>query len=214
MSKNENAKPRQAITTDTEALGNTVPEDGKTQVLIPIKFNKETKQLTLEEASRLAQLGLKFEAVAENYNTLKSLAQKENKTVSGFLEQLKSSRIDSRRQELLEKCGQDALLAEHILRLEQEKEPSADRGFSEINQYFPNIKTLEDLPQQVLENSELKGTRLLDEYLRFCLEEQMKAKEAAKLQKNAVNSSIGSQLSRSGTVDPEAAEFLKGIWKR
>lgn len=214
MTENKIAEPRQDEKVDTEAKGTTLSDAEGNEVLIPIKFNKETKNLTVDEASRLAQLGLKFEKVSENYDTLKGLAKKENKTVAGFLEEIKNSRIEKRRLELLKKCGEDALLAEHFLRLEQRDEPKSDRGFAELKQYFPNIKNPEDLPREVTDNAELKGTLLLDEYLRFCLEEQQKTKEAARLQKNAVNSSIGSQLSRSYAVDPEAAEFLKGIWKR
>ena len=214
MAEIKNAEPRQIEKNEALVEGATIPDTKENDVMIPIKFNKETKNLTVEEASRLAQLGLKYEAVSKNYDTLKGLAQKENKTVSGFLEEIKKSGVEKRRLELLEKCGQDALLAEHILRLEQKEEIQSDRGFAELQQYFPNIKNPEDLPQRVTENAELKGTLLLDEYLRFCLEEQQRVKEAARLQKNAVNSSIGPQQSRSGAVDPEAAEFLKGIWKR
>lgn len=213
MTENKNAEPRQGGESDASKDKATIPQTKEAEVLIPVKYNKETKMLNIDEASRLAQLGLKFEAISENYDTLKALAQGENKSVSGFLQELKNIKSESRRQTLLEKCGGDGELAEHILKLEGEKGNEND-GFSELREYFPSFKSREDLPEQVVENAELKGTLLLDEYLRFCLCERMKTKEAARLQKSAQISSVGSQLSRSGAVDPEAAEFLKGIWKR
>lgn len=215
MTENKNAEPRQEKD-DSKALDSrdTTPEANKAEQLIPIKYNKETKMITVDEASRLAQLGLKFEAVSENYDTLKELAQGENKSIKGYLDGLKAGKNESRRLELLEKCGGDADLAEHIMMLENGNKKENDNGFSELQLYFPNFKSREDLPKQVVESAELNGTLLLDEYLRFCLSERQRVKEAARLQKSAQNSSVGSQMSKSYAVDPEAAEFLKGIWKR
>lgn len=213
MSETNIAEPRQ---NDENSLissdSNTTPKS-KEQLLIPVKYNKETRMLTVEEASKLAQLGLKFEAVSKNFDTLKSLAKSENKSVSAFLEDLQTAKTDRRRNILLEKCGGDKDLAEHILSLEGDGNTRAD-GFEELQEFFPNFKTRSDLPEQVTESANMNGTLLLDEYLRFCLRERHRIKEAARLQKSAEISSTGSQINRSGYVDPETAEFLKGLWKR
>lgn len=170
--------------------------------------------LTVGEASRLAQLGLKFETVSENYDTLKKLAQSEKKSVAGYLDSLKTAIVDSRRNVLLSKCGGDAELAEHILNLERDGLTQTNDGFEELKEFFPSFKDRSDLPAEVIENAALKGTLLLDEYLRFCLKEKFRIKEAARLQKSAEISSTGSQINRNGYVDPEVTEFLRGIWKR
>lgn len=213
MSENNIAEPkhRDEVTLNSSD-SNTTPKREK-DLLIPVKYNKETRLLTVDEASKLAQLGLKFEAISKNFDTLKSLAKSENKSVSAFLEELQTVKTERRRNLLLEKCGGDKDLAEHILSLEGDGLTQAD-GFEELQEFFPNFKSRSDLPEQVTESANMNGTLLLDEYLRFCLRERHRIKEAARLQKCAEISSTGSQINRSGYVDPETAEFLKGLWKR
>lgn len=213
MNKTEIAKSRQEESKDLfNSVTDTTPKT-ENEFKIPVKFNKETKMLSADVASKLAQLGLKFEAVSKNFDTLKSLAKSENKTVGAYLESLQKAKAEQRRNLLLEKCGGNTELAEHILMLEGGEKKDFD-GFEELKEYFPQFKSRSDLPEQVTENANINGSLLLDEYLRFCLKERHRIKEAARLQKSAEISSVGSQINRSGSVDPEAAEFLKGIWKR
>lgn len=213
MSEEKIAEPKHENNSISEASDkDTTPETE--ELVIPVKYNKETKMLTVGEASRLAQLGLKFETVSENYDTLKKLAQSEKKSVAGYLDSLKTAIVDSRRNVLLSKCGGDAELAEHILNLERDGLTQTNDGFEELKEFFPSFKDRSDLPAEVIENAALKGTLLLDEYLRFCLKEKFRIKEAARLQKSAEISSTGSQINRNGYVDPEVTEFLRGIWKR
>lgn len=213
MNKTDIAKSRQEEMNDSlNNVSDTTPKT-ENEFKIPVKYNKETKLLSADEASKLAQLGLKFESVSKNLDTLKSLAKSENKTVGAYLESLKKAKAEQRKNQLLEKCGGDTELAEHIMMLEGDEKKDFD-GFEELREYFPQFKSRSDLPEQVTENANINGSLLLDEYLRFCLNERRRIKEAAHLQKSAEISSIGSQINRSGCVDPEAAEFLKGIWKR
>ena len=65
----------------------------------------------------------------------------------------------------------------------------------------------------MVEDSRLKGTLLLDEYLRYRRLAEREAAIAAEKQRSAENLSIGSQTDRGYGTDPEAAEFLKGLWK-
>ena len=105
------------------------------------------------------------------------MAALEEKSVSEFVEMLKTQKLEARRQELLEKCGGDKDLAEHFLNLEQGNSKN-DGGFEEVKNYFSEIKDEEDLPWEVLEKSRLKGTKLLDEYLRYLLSETIKRQKA------------------------------------
>ena len=129
-----------------------------------------------------------------------------------FLQALKEEGKEKRRNELLEKCGGDDALAEHILALEEGN--TADMlNFGELAEKFPEIKSAEQLPDEVLENARLSGRALLDEYLRYLLDEKLRLKEAAKQQEKAESLSLGSQASRAGIINPETAEFLRGLWK-
>lgn len=197
------------IETDSEK---SMP-DSENRVVIPVKFNKEIKELTLEEAANLAQKGMKFELILKDFNTLKELSAKAGKSVTLFLEDMKNAVYCERKAALTEKCGGDTELAEHIISLEKEGVTVSDMGFSELQEFFPQITEKEDLPQEVIEASMLKGTLLLDEYLRYRLAEELRTKEALKKQKHCENISIGSQLNRKGSDNPETTEFLKGLWK-
>lgn len=189
----------------------TIPQE-ETEVTVPIKYNKELRELDIKTAAELAQKGMKYEAIAKDYETLKTLAREENQTVPQFLKGLKTARLEQRKNYLTEKCGGDSLLAEHIAMLEA-KSDGFDNGFAELNTLFPEFKTETELPNEVLENANAKGTLLLDEYLRYLLLKTRAENAAVLSEKEAKNQSLGSQISRHESENPEAEEFLKGLWK-
>lgn len=182
-------------------------------LLIPIKFNKEVKNISLDEAVTLAQKGMKYDIIYKDYETLKELALKEGKSVAEYLEALKNEKLESRRSELLEKCGGDNDLAEHFLKLEQAVKKETENDFKELQEYFPAITDIEQLPEEVVESSRLKGSSLLDEYLRYQLREKQKQNRAKAEILNADKKSMGSLQNKNGGISPEAVEFLKGLWK-
>ena len=192
-----------------ENLEDTTPKDER---VIPVKFNKEVRNLSLEEASVLAQKGLKFDAIQKDYETLRQLANQKSMNVSAFIKSLQDDEEKQRLSILTEKCGGDGELAAHILELEKGNKNNTDSDFEEFKEFFPDIKSADMLPPQVLENAALSGRNLLDEYLRYSLKEKLKVREAEKNYKSALKSSSGSQISHSGLVSPETAEFLKGLW--
>lgn len=63
------------------------------------------------------------------------------------------------------------------MQLEKSGEESDD--FAELTAEFPKIKSISDLPDSVVQKSELRGTKLLDEYLRYRLTEEREAASAA-----------------------------------
>ena len=191
-----------------EDVSDTTPE---MQTVVPIKFNKEVRNLTVDEASLLAQKGLKFDAIQKEYELLRQLANGKSMSVSGFLKSLQEEDENRRLNTLTEKCGGDTELATHILELEKGNR-SESFDFDEIKEFFPSIKSADMLPPQVLENAALSGRNLLDEYLRYTLKEKLKVQEAEKNYKSALKSSSGSQVNRAGKISPETAEFLKGLW--
>ena len=191
-------------------LTDTTPKSDE-PIKIPIKFNKETRNLTLEEATTLAQKGLKFESIEKEYNLLKQLALRENKSIPLYIAELDRRYNEEKKQSLTEKCGGNEELAEHILSLENEKK--AGDGFDELTSAFPEIKSKENLPREVLDNAELKGTLLLDEYLRYLLSQKRNAQTVARKQREGEKSSTGSLINRRDSQTSETEEFLKGLWK-
>ncbi len=202
------------VSTNTEEKNEntgTTPQE-KAEITIPVKFNKELKELDIETASKLAQKGMKYDAISEDYGELKRLARQENQSVPQFIAALKAARLEQRKNYLTEKCGGDTALAEHITQLEAANSEYSN-GFAELKSLFPQFNTEQELPTEVLLNANEKGTLLLDEYLRYLLNRQRAENAAALKAKETNNQSLGSQISRHGSENPEAEEFLKGLWK-
>ena len=153
------AQPEAAEKEETSAAPDTTPEAEK-EVFVPVKFNKEIKNLGLEDAARLAQMGLKFEAIADDYEALKNIAAKAGHSVSEYIAALKKQNEEVRLQELTDKCGGNGEMASYVMQLENSGEESD--GFKELSAEFPEIKSISDLPAAVVENAELRGTKLLD----------------------------------------------------
>ena len=181
------------------------------EITVPVKYNKEIKELSLEEAGNLAQKGLKFEAIEADYLALKDLAAKENKSVPAFISELILSKRSALKEELTKQCGGNEEMAEKILNLEGNTETSLN--LNEVYEAFEDIKSPEDLPSEVLEKATLKGTNALDEYLRYLLAQKKKTRETIKKQKENDSSSTGSLINLKGGNNPETAEFLRGLWK-
>ncbi len=195
-----------------EIQADTIPSE-QSEIIVPVKFNKQVLNLDLEKAQELAQKGMKFDVISKDYDALKGLAKAEGKSVGEFLESLKLQKSALRESEILEKCGGDRQFAEHILKLE--KTPCDEVfGFDEIVENFPKIKSLEDLPESVVESAKLKGTYLLDEYLRYLHKQELVIKASIKNQLKAEQSATGSLINKKGADNPETAEFLKGLWQK
>lgn len=192
-----------------EAFEKTTSNDAT----VPVKFNGEVKNLTVGEASLLAQKGMKFDLIKDILDDLKKIARTHGKTVPQFLQALKQRDLESRKNELLEKCGGDAELVEKITKLEEKENNEDSDSFNEIKEFFPKIQNQEALPESVVEASKLKGTLLLDEYLRYLLAQKMRQEKSIKAQREAENQSVGSQFNRNAAISPESEEFIKGLWK-
>lgn len=208
---NEEALP-QAETKTTEINKETTPEQDA-KIFIPVKYNKQVMNLDVESASELAQKGMKFDSISKDYEILKQIAIDSGKSVSEFVCDLQIDTLNKKKNQLTEKCGGNEELAEHILELESKKTDNV-RGFGELKEKFPEILAIENIPECVLENAKLRGSLLLDEYLRYKLEEEIAIKNSAIKQQQAQNASTGSQLGKKGNENPETAEFLKGLWRK
>lgn len=188
----------------------TTPETAD-EIFVPVKYNKEIINLELDKAAELAQKGLKFEAIAADYENLRRLAAENGRSVSEYLRFIEQTDRQTRKNELLEKCGGNEEMADYVLSLE--KKPEESLGLEELKAEFPEIKDIADLPESVVQNAEMKGTLLLDEYLRYRHNAKRNARKAEAQSENALAASVGPQTDRRGGISPETAEFLKGLWR-
>ena len=83
---------------DVDTLQDTTSEE----TYIPVKFNKEVKNIPISEAAELVQKGMKFDLISEEYKRLKNLAAKEEKAVSDYITLLETKENEKRYQNLLE----------------------------------------------------------------------------------------------------------------
>lgn len=199
MEKQKNIKSK-------EGLENT-SSDEKT---ISVKFNKEVKEISLEEAKELAQKGLKYDAVSEIFERLKTLSADEGKSVLEYVAGLEKKATLKRAQGLIDSCSDKDELLELILNWGNDKKQKV-LGFDELKTAYPEMDDISKVPEEVLQNAKLHGRNLFDEYLRYLFETK---KREEKINKSLYdNKSIGSQAKKdNGSFDPISSRFLKGLW--
>lgn len=190
-------------------IRDTTPENDR---VIPIKFNKEIRNLTLDEASVLSQKGLKFDTIEKQWSRLLSMAKEDGFSAQEFLDALEKGRTEKRLDELTKECGGNSEIAQRIIELEKGKENSL-KGLSELKEYFPQL-TEDDLPQEAIDRAEQLGTNILDEYLRFKAREIIALEKNERQKKENLKSSVGSQKTGGIYRTPENEQFIRGLWNK
>ncbi|MBQ8202701.1 MAG: hypothetical protein IJZ75_00270 [Clostridia bacterium] len=190
----------------------TMPDTADKDIKIPIKFNKEERELSLSEAGSLAQKGLKYDMISPDFTKLKALAEKDGRSVSEFLTYVEEKLNELKRNEILSKCGGNEEIADRLIAMENKL--SGDGGqMEELREFFPEIEDAASLPQEVLDKAKEKGSRLLDEYLRHLYSLKLLEKEKQETKKDVNKHTLGSLKTQdSGESDPVRNMFLKGIW--
>lgn len=204
--------PEQSYESCAAEREDTTQEAPAKNITIPVKFNKEIINLELKEAQALAQKGLKLDAISGEIESLRRMAKSQGQSIPQFLSALERQQSEARKEELLSECGGNAELAERILKLEGEKDSEAAE-LSELQELFPNVKSLSDLPEQVVERANILGANLLNEYLRYREAQKRANREAEASAKSAERSSIGSQYGGIAT-DVANTEFINALWGR
>jgi hypothetical protein len=192
-----------------EENGATTPENNR---VIPIKFNKEIRHLTLDEASLLSQKGLKFETIEKQWSRLLNFAKEDGISAQEFLDALENGRTEKRLNELTKECGGNSEIAQRIIDLEKGKDGSL-KGYEELKEYFPQL-TEEDLPQEVTDSAKQLGRNILDEYLRFKAREVIAAEKKERQKKENLKSSVGSLKVGGIYRTPENEQFIRGLWNK
>ena len=189
----------------------TTPEAQPQNITIPVKFNKEIINLELSKAQSLAQKGLKLDAISGELETLRRMAKAQSLSVPQFLSALERQQNERRKEELLKECGGNGELAERILKLEGNSEDS-EPELSELQEFFPQIKSVSDLPHQVVERARALGSDLLNEYLRYRETQKRNNREAEASERSAMRASVGSQYGGGAIEGGADAEFIRGLW--
>lgn len=198
----EGLPPEGEVTTPTEGNADSP--------FVEVKFNKELKKLSLNEAAELAQKGMKFDMISEDFERLKRLSALEGLSIREYLSRVETERSERRLGELAEKCSGDRVLAEKLLKAEGEQAPPEEDA--ELKKEFPDLSA-DTLPEEVKTAAKLKGTGLLFEYLLHEHHKRLAAAEEVARSQRAAESGLGSLSSEPARSTAEA-EFLKGVWGR
>ena len=177
-----------------------------------ISDEKEKEEAELQEIKEKAY---KYDLIAEDYEAVLKMAAVKNLSVKDFLNTLKQNEKADIRNGFFEKYAEDEELKSYILELEAKREAEADTELLEINKYFPEIKSLSDIPKEVIVSAKMRGTGLLLEYLLYIRQKALIKRDLEKNKESANKTSIGSQReSLCADYDPSKLQFIKGIWNR
>lgn len=177
--------------TVTEQSGNaeTEPSDGLQEraFTLPVKFNKQEYQLSVEEATVYAQKGMKYTALEPTLERLRSLAQTRGQSLAALAGSL---------------CGDDTDLHE---RLAEE--------YCLLREECPELDTFDKVPTAVVQRAMDSGMPLLYAYLHYRYGEQQRIDRARAMAAAAKASSAGAQRGETQhTSDPAVEAMVRGIW--
>ena len=165
------------------------PNDGlqEASFTLPIKFNKQEYQLSVEEATVYAQKGMKYTTMEPMLEQLRAHAETKGQTVAALVKEL---------------CGEERdvneRLAEEYCRLREE---------------CPEVDTFDKVPTAVVQQALASGMPLLYAYLRYHYDESRRVARARATAEAATAASAGSQRGETQKVpDPTVAAMVRGVW--
>ncbi len=191
MSDNINtSSPLQAGESE-ENSPDTLPATEGAEPFLEIKYLKQTKGLTKDEAKQFAEMGMHYSTIKDR---LEALAQGSNQSVKQFLESLENTNQNQNQEAAAQDINER--IANEFLNLQQD--------------FGDEIKSVADIPPAVLEAAH-SGMPLGYAYLlhKYLTEKQQNKIKAAT--ENAANTSVGS-LSTNQSEDPIADRFIKSLW--
>lgn len=204
---------------------------------IPVKYNKQYRELTPEEAGVYAQKGMKYDAMEPELAKLRQMAAVSGRSLGQMIGSIYKAGEELARQDCMRLAGGDQRLAGLLLdayfqksgkaygdmlaaeqkALEAEKAQDNDRlagEFLELRRECPEIGSPGDLPDAVLEAAVRKGTSLTAEYLLHRHREQRRIQRAEQDSRAASQAASGSMQEFAGSPDgPALSAMLDGIWR-
>ena len=215
-----------------EGRGAAAPDEGG---LFTVKYNKQLRSLSREDAINYAQKGMKYDSVQPMLDTLKYVAASEGKTLAELVEAIRKQNEETTFSRLMDRCGDEEiakeLLAveksrhkeayESLLQREKDEENETDEAvtkrmaddFDVLRKEFPEYTSFEKVPQTIVKEAVEKGITLLDAQLRYEHRQRVKAENARAAQAAAAKTSTGTQQTTGAEVaSPVEAALMKGLW--
>lgn len=216
-----------------------VEEPEQPKQTVRVKFNKQEREYSIEDAAPLVEKGLKWDSFKENHEKLKFLAAASDKTVGELIEALIVSSDNALRQSILDECGGNEAVADKLFNLqkadrqrkfdefkvkeaeqskldaEEEQKQLSNRlasDFLELCKEIPDkFEKFTDIPDTVVQTAISKHISLTDSYLRY-ERAQAKKTEAVKVkQAEAAKKSTGSLSGNQANPEPDIEDFSKAF---
>lgn len=200
--------------TNSENVEN--PESEELKPFMNVKYNKEDRGLSQEEAQLYAQKGMNYDKIHDKLSTyetaINSLAGMQGMTADQWLEQAAQAEQEQKRQEILnqgapEELVDDILYArEERARMESEKKEQEqldkiDSEYKGLTDYLGKEIAVDDIPDSVIEvwQSGVPLKYAYMEYERPMLEEQIEQRVLGNVDKrnNASTGTINTNTSNS-----------------
>lgn len=203
--------------------------------VIRVKYNKQEREYSLDDAKPLVEMGLKYESFKPSYEKLKFLASTTGQSVSDLIDSLVTSNEQALYEQILKRANGneeiakelfeakkaerqrkfDELKAQESEREKQEKEAEKNRladEFIELKSEVGTFNEFSDVPKSVLKIAAKKGISLLDAYLRYERAERKKAEAVKAKQTEAAKTSTGSLNTETETPDNIYDDVMRAVF--
>ena len=215
--------------------GAEVNTEAAEEPIITVRYNKQDRGLTRQEAITLAQKGLKYDSMNEMLNDIKYLAAIQDKTPAELIKSYIEAGENIKRQELVDRYGEDNEVIEVLMekfRTEnqqkfsavketiKQKEEAAERDlnmrlaeeFQNMKADFTELTDYASLPLDV-KRAAVNGTPLKYAYLEYKYVQEKQVAAARQSAEQAAKKSAGS-MADSDTDHKTEAEmrFLSALW--
>lgn len=226
----ENADAGEGTTPTAEADTGTAQEAEDTTgeepaFVLPVQFNHENRELTLEEAQTYAQKGMQFDSMSPMLDKMRTIAAAQNISMKDMVDNLWGAFERSHRQEILQRVGGNEEAADALMekkrsewnaafetaksteaQAEQDSRKALENrlmeGYTEIRETFPNeYPEFKNIPQAVVNDAIKNNRSLLDALLRYRHKEGVKIEQNKQTQQRAAAASAGSRVDKP-TDDP------------
>ncbi|MDD2362800.1 MAG: hypothetical protein PHH84_07610 [Oscillospiraceae bacterium] len=207
------------------------PDEADTTVCV--KFNKQERTYTVEQAVPLVEMGLKWESFRPQHEKLRYMALSQGKSVSELIELVQEDFDERLYARLLEECGGNQAAAKRLhetqkaemqrryeqacaqeqIRQEQQdlqtglEERLADDFLLLVKEVPDRFAGFEDVPSAVVDSAVKENLCLLDAYLRYELQEKKKAAAAQATQAQAAARSAGSLEGKRNSPETDLNSF-------
>jgi DNA-binding protein Fis len=223
----------------TEENQSAMHEPGNESV-IRVKFNKQERSYTAEQAAPLVEMGLKWDSFKETHEKLKFLAANSGKSVGEMVDSLVTSADKALYEQVLHECGGNQAAADKLFeyqksdrqqrfdamksqeqaqtRREQEEEKRSlqeklTADFAELNREMPGkYPQFSDIPRAVVDSALKTGRSLLDAALRYELRETNASRQARTQQAQAASHSAGSLGGTPLAGEPDMDSFEQAFY--